>query len=57
MNPKKFRRWIITSFFILATIPLLQVTYTLYIFLKYNSLQPADAVVVFAGSLDRIETG
>ena len=57
MNRKKLRRWIIISFFILATIPLLQTTYTLYIFLKYNSLQPADAVLVFAGSPNRIETG
>ena len=57
MNRKKLRRWIIISFCILATIPLLQTTYTLYIFLKYNSLQSADAVLVFAGSLNRIETG
>ncbi len=57
MNRKKLRRWIIISFFILATIPLLQTTYTLYIFLQYNSLQPADAVLVFAGSSNRIETG
>jgi len=57
MNRKKLRRWIICSSFILATIALLQTTYTLYIFLKYNSLQPADAVLVFAGDLNRIETG
>ena len=57
MNRKKLRRWIIISFFILAAIPLLQTTYTLYIFLKYTSLQPADAVLVFAGNLNRIETG
>jgi len=57
MNRKKLQRWIIISFFILATISLLQTTYTLYIFLKYNPLQPADAVLVFAGSLNRIETG
>ncbi len=57
MNRKKLRRWIIISFFILATIPLLQTTYTLYIFLKYNLLQPADAVMVLAGSPNRIETG
>ena len=57
MSRKKLRRWIIISFVILATIPLLQTTYTLYIFLKHNSLQPADAVLVFAGSLNRIEIG
>ena len=57
MNRKKLRRWIIISFLILVTIPLLQTTYTLYIFLKSNSLQPADAVVVFAGNLNRIESG
>ena len=57
MNRKKLRRWIIISILILATIPLLQTIYTLYIFLKYNSLQPADAVVVFAGNLSRIEAG
>jgi uncharacterized SAM-binding protein YcdF (DUF218 family) len=44
-------------FFILATISLLQIIYTLDIFIKYNSLQPAYAVLVFAGSLNRIETG
>ena len=57
MNSKKFRKWILISFFILATTPILQAIYTLYIFLEYNSLQPADVVLVFAGSLNRIETG
>lgn len=57
MNRKKLRRWIIISLFILTTITLLQTTYTIYIFLKSNSLQPADVILVFAGSLDRIKTG
>ena len=57
MNRKKLRRWTIISFFILITITFLQTIYTLYIFLEDNSLQPADAVIVFAGNLNRIETG
>ena len=57
MSSKKLRRRIVCSSFILATIPLLQIIYTLYIFLKHNSLQPADAVLVFAGSPNRIEIG
>jgi uncharacterized SAM-binding protein YcdF (DUF218 family) len=57
MNRKKLPRWIICSSFILTTIALLQTIYTLYIFLQYNSLQPADAVLVFAGNINRIETG
>jgi uncharacterized SAM-binding protein YcdF (DUF218 family) len=57
MKRKKLQRWIIFSFFILTTITLLQTTYTLYIFLKSNSLQNADAVMVFAGDSNRIEAG
>jgi uncharacterized SAM-binding protein YcdF (DUF218 family) len=57
MNRKKLPRWIICSSFILTAIALLQTIYTLYIFLQYNSLQPADAVLVFAGNINRIETG
>jgi uncharacterized SAM-binding protein YcdF (DUF218 family) len=57
MNRKKLKRWIVISFFILSTITLLHTTYTFYIFLKSHSLQPADAVLVFAGNLNRIETG
>ena len=57
MNRKKLRRWTIISFFILITITFLQITYTLYIFLKSNSLRPADAILVFAGNFNRIQTG
>ena len=57
MNRKKLQRWIIYSTILLTTITLLQTTYTLYIFLKSNSLQNADAVLVFAGGSNRIETG
>jgi uncharacterized SAM-binding protein YcdF (DUF218 family) len=57
MNCKKLPKWVICSSFILTTIALLQTIYTLYIFLQYNSLQPADAVLVFAGNINRIETG
>ena len=57
MNRKKLRRWLTISFFVLTIITLLQITYTLFIFLQFNSLRPADAVVVFSGSLNRIETG
>ena len=57
MDRKKLGQRIICSTFILITIILLQITYTFYIFLKYNSLKPADVVVVFAGGFNRIETG
>ena len=57
MSRKKLRRWIIISFFALTTITLLQTTYTLHIFLQYNSLKPADAVLVFAGDFNRIQSG
>lgn len=57
MDRKKLRRWIICSSFILIIIILLQTTYTFYIFLKYDPLKPADAVLVFAGDSYRIETG
>ena len=54
---KKLRRCIVYSSFILATILILQITYTLYVFLHFNSLRPADTVLVFAGGPNRIETG
>ena len=57
MDRKELRRWIICSYFILIIIILLQTTYTFYIFLKYDPLKPADAVLVFAGDSYRIETG
>ena len=57
MNRKKLRRWLTTSFFILSTITILQITYTLYIYLQFSSLRTADAVLVFAGDSNRIETG
>jgi uncharacterized SAM-binding protein YcdF (DUF218 family) len=57
MDCKKLHQRIVCSTFILTTIILLQTTYTLYIFLQDNSLRPADAVLVFAGGPNRIETG
>lgn len=57
MDRRKLRKRIICSSFILISIILLQTTYTLYIFLKSNSLQPADAVLLFAGDFNRIQTG
>jgi len=57
MSQNKFRKWIIISLCILTTITLFQTAYTFYISLKPNSIQPADVVIVFAGSLNRIENG
>jgi uncharacterized SAM-binding protein YcdF (DUF218 family) len=57
MDCRKLRKRVICSTFILITTILLQTTYTFYIFLKYNSLRPADAVLVFAGGSYRIEAG
>ena len=57
MDLKKLRRWIICSSFILTIILLFHAIYILYIFLNYNSLKPADAVLVFAGDFNRSQTG
>jgi uncharacterized SAM-binding protein YcdF (DUF218 family) len=57
MDRRKLRKRIICSTFILISIILLQTTYTFYTFLQYNAIKPADAVIVFAGGSNRIETG
>ena len=57
MDRQKLHRWIICSSFVLTILLLSHAIYTLHIFYQYNSLKPADAVLVFAGDFNRIQTG